>query len=307
MRQPCGRRSLSVGTTLLLALTLAACGAPTGAPNMVPSVPTASTPPVNAAATHSSAAVSVTAPRSPIRQTATRTFPNTMLPLAIAPSSGPAGTTFEVIGAGLPPNATLHAVARGPNMLVVMSRPVTVGPDGTFTLRYDSLGEAPGTYTVALAPDLVAAMVGDGLAGGIFTLVAGGPIPTLTLEPNHGPCTTPEPVILARGRDFPPGKLISLYVLPVANRAAFVGVDGAVAADGTFALPVRLNSDQVRQVLSSDAGCGPATPDGASFRVNAVRRGGNVDPHNALASATFTADTSAPPLPVLPTQSVDRR
>jgi len=188
-----------------------------------------------------------------------------------------------------------------------MSRPVTVGADGTFTLRYDSLGEAPGTYTVAVAPDLAAAMVGDGLAGGVFTLIPGGPSPVLTLDPGRGPCATPEPVILARGRDFPPGKLISLYVLPVANHATFLGADGVVTADGTFALPVRLNSDQVRQVLPSDAGCGPTTPDGESFRVNAVRRGGNVNPHNALASATFTVDTSAPPLPVLPTQPIDRR
>lgn len=302
------QRSLRVMPLLLVVLTLAACGAPNGAGKDAASASTASSSPSSGAATSPSTRRSATVGSSPTRQVAATTSPDTAadataLPLIVTPTAGPAGTVFEITGTGLPRNAALHAIARSSDWLVVLSRPVTVGADGTLTLRYNSLGEAPSSYTVAIASNLVAATEGNALARGAFTLTEGGPAPTLTLDPDHGPCNVSDPHILARGRNFPPGKYVSLVVLPL-DQVSFEGARGTVAADGTFAWPVRLASDHPLPNL----GCGPTAPDGTQFHINAVRLQGNVDPRRGeLASATFTVSTSAPPLPVLPTQPVEQR
>ncbi len=79
--------------------------------------------------------------------------------------------------------------------------------------------------------------------------------------------------------------------------AAWLTTDGRqlVGADGTFAVPVRLG------------GCGPATPDGAQFRIIVPWLQHNVDPRRELASATFTVVATAPPLPAIPTPTPDPR
>lgn len=292
----------------LVALALAACGTPNGAGKGSVSAPTASSSPSSGAATSPSTTRPAAAGSSPSRQLAATTSTygvgdTTALPLLVTPAAGPAGTVFEIVGTGLPRNAALHAIARSSDLSVVLSHPVTVAADGTLTLRYNSLGEAPSSYTVAIAQNLAAATQGNVLARGAFTVTKGGPAPILTLDPNQGPCNVSKPRILARGRNFPPGKYVSLMVLPL-DQVSFEGARGTVAADGTFAWPVRLASDHPLPGL----GCGSATPDGTQFRISAVRLQGNVDPRKGeMASATFTASMSAPPLPVLPTQPGEQR
>lgn len=227
------------------------------------------------------------------------TTDTTALALTIAPAAGPAGTTFTITGTGLPPNATLHAVGRGQDLSIIMSLPATVGADGILTLLYNSLGQAPGSYTVAVGSDVTAAMVVTGgriFARGAFAITEGGLAPTLTLEPDRGPCTAPDPHVLARGQNFPPGASIGLYLFqPDGSQSSLDYVTkGVVNADGTFAWPVRLT------------GCDSTTLDGTHFRINAVRRQGNIDPRQGLASATFMVSASSSPLPVLPTHPPER-
>jgi hypothetical protein len=178
-----------------------------------------------------------------------------------------------------------------------ISLPVTVGADGTLTLEIDSRFRSLGTYTVTIGTDTAGAMGAPGraLAQGTFTITAEGPAPTLSVEPDHGFCGGPDPHVLVRGQNYPPGPsiLLALFIPRDGGQTAYLA--GTVEPDGTFAWPVRL------------VGCDPATPDGARFRINAIRRQHNVNPHQTFASATFTVSAATPPLPVLPTQPPDRQ
>ncbi len=277
------RQRAPIGVILVLALALVGCGGPTvvgGGAETTPPTP------------------------SPLVVNTSPAASETPSSLTIAPASGPAGTLFEITGWGFPPNAALHALGREPDRSFAISQAVTVDANGTLRLHFNSLGRASGPYTVEIGTSLQAVATGAVLARGTFTLTAAGPPATLILEPDHGPCTAPDPHILARGRNYPPGMAVGVFVLGLdIPGISFDGARGTVADDGTFALPVRLASDHPRP----DLGCGPTTPDGARFRIAAVRLQGTVDPNKALASATFTVATMAPPLPALPTQPPERR
>lgn len=150
---------------LTMALMVAACGAPANTGMNATPLGTARTSSPGQAAATAPARPSVTARRSPSRQVATTATADTAaLVLTIAPASGPAGTVFEITGTGLPPNATLHTVGRGQDLSIIMSLPATVGADGHLILRYNSLGQAPGPYTVVIGSDLAAAMEPGGRA-----------------------------------------------------------------------------------------------------------------------------------------------
>lgn len=296
-----GRWILNAGTLLLVGLTLAACGAPHAvgsgaAPSgtarspfsrqgteTLPTKPPVPTPPV-------------TPPAEPTGTRAASPPPPASM-LIITPAAGPAGTVFEITGTGLSPNATLYALGRAPDLEPVallgpgLWVPVTVGADGTLTLRVDSRFRPTGPYIVEIGADQ-GVMMRPLLARGTFMITEGGPAPTVALEPDQGPCTGPDPHVLVRGRNFPPGPSILLALYHVGGMRY---VSGVVDADGAFAWPVRLT------------GCGSTTPEGTRLRVNVIRREHNVHPEKALASATFTVSASAPPLPVLPTEPPERR
>jgi len=304
------RQALVVLATLLAAVALTACGGTAGtsgraapanaARSPSPGLTGAAGTPVPAAAPGLSAARTATAPRatSPVARPASPTAapPATMAALTVTPAAGAGGTVFAITGAGFAPDVTLHAVGRNPELEFVLNRPVATGPDGTMRLEFDALGRPPGVYTLIIGVDMLAAMGvrgGEVLARGAFTITPGGPVPTLTLEPDRGPCATEGPAIVARGRNFPPATSFFLYV----GSEARLTTDGRqlVGADGTFAVPVRL------------VGCGPATPDGAQFRVIVPWLQHAVDPRRELASATFTVVAAAPPLPAIPTPTPDPR
>ena len=242
-------------------------------------------------ATPVSTTAPVARPASP-----TTTLPATTAALTVTPAAGAGGTVFAITGAGFAPDVTLHAVGRNPEQEFVLNRPLATAPDGTMRLEFNALGRPPGVYTLIIGVDMLAAMGVRGgavLARGAFTITAGGPVPTLTLEPDRGPCTAEGPAIVARGRNFPPATSFFLYV----GSEARLTTDGRqlVGADGTFAVPVRL------------VGCGPATPDGVPFRVIVPWLQHAVDPRRELASATFTVVAAAPPLPAISTPTPDPR
>lgn len=301
------RRPFRAPATLLLAFILTSCDALPGA--------TGGAAPTRAAGTSRVATAPVGGPAvpsggptgtRPARATIAATFtPSTTRPagamtnpaataastLTVTPPAGPGGILFAIAGAGFAPNATLHAVGRNPEQEFVLNDPITAADDGTLRLSFNSLGRAPGVYTVTIGADMRGAMgmPGGVIARGAFTITEWGPIPTLTLEPERGPCAEREPAVIARGQNFPPNRSIFLYVRGTPVGRPLVGDDGA------FAFPVRL------------IGCGPATPDGDRIRVIVPWIQHNVQPERELASATFTVATSAPPLPYVPTPPPDRR
>lgn len=305
--------------TLLLVLMLAGCGALPGATGGATPTGTVSSPAPQFAnatgATHiatmpvggptvpaggptDTMAVRTTIASAPFTPSTTRPAGAMTSPtapaastLTVAPPAGPGGTLFAIVGAGFAPNATLHAVGRNPELEFVLNDPITTAADGTLRLGFNSLGRAPGVYTVTIGGDMRAAMgmPGSVLARGAFTITEWGPIPTLTLEPERGPCAEREPAVIARGRNFPPNRSIFLYVRGTPVGRPVVGDDGA------FAFPARL------------IGCGPATPDGEQIRVIVPWIQHNVHPERELASAAFTVAASAPPLPYVPTPSPGRR
>lgn len=286
------RRPRSGLGLLLVALMLVGCGAPTGAGGSAPSPDSASPSP----APRSTVLATTTSLAPAVTRATTPGLASTMTPaLTVAPAAGPAGTIFTIIGTGFSPGATLHALGRNPKQDFALSQPITVTADGTLSLRYNSLGAVPGTYTMAIGLDLQTASQGRVLVHAPFTIAEGGPIPTLTLDPDRGPCTTQEPAILARGHNFPPGAYIGLYVIRMDTNRGTGDTKGTVAADGAFALPVRL------------IGCDPATADGTQFRITAALLQDVVDTHNGLARATFTVAAAPPALPVVPTPSPDPR
>lgn len=296
--------------TLLAVVALTACGGTVGTSGRAASAGAARSPspgltgaagtPVPTAAPSLSGTRTATATRatSPVARPASPTVapPATTAALTVTPAAGVGGTVFAITGAGFAPDVTLHAVGRNPELEFVLNRPVATGPDGTMRLEFNALGRPPGVYTLIIGIDMMAAMGvrgGEVLARGAFTITAGGPVSTLTLEPDRGPCATDGPAIVARGRNFPPNTSFLLYV----GSEARLTTDGRrlVGADGTFAVPVRL------------VGCGPATPDGARFRVIVPWLQHAVDPRRELASATFIVVAAAPPLPAIPTPTPDPR
>lgn len=292
------RQALVALATLLTVLALTACGGAVGTSgSAAPAGADRSPSPrlISVAGTPVPAATRATAPVA--RSASPTTAPPATTPaLTVTPAAGAGGTVFAITGAGFAPNVTLHAVGRNPEQEFVLNRPVATGPDGTMRLEFNALGRPPGVYTLIIGVDMMAAMgVGGGevLARGAFTITPGGPVSTLTLEPDRGPCATDGPAIVARGRNFPPNTSFFLYVGSEA-RLTSAGRQ-LVGADGTFAVPVRL------------VGCGPATPDGAQFRVIVPWLQHAVDPRRELASATFIVVAAAPPLPAIPTPTPDPR
>jgi hypothetical protein len=251
------RQALAAPATLLAVLTLAACrgtvgtsgsAAPAGAVRgPSPGLTGAAGTSVPAAAPGSSATRTATATRAPspgarpARPTtappAPPAPPATTAAPTVAPAAGPGGAVGAITGAGFAPGVTLHAVGRNPEREFVLNRPVATAPDGTMRLAFDAPGRAPGVYTLSIGVDMLAAIgVRSGAlrARGAFTIAEWGPAPTLTLEPDRGPCAADGPAIVARGRNFPPATSLSLYVGGGARRAGagrqLIGTDGCVGS-----------------------------------------------------------------------------
>lgn len=294
-----GRRRSAFTLAILLAFILAACGGPTGA--------TSTTIATSASASGGRAATAMPALAA---ATATRGTPavrssgpvgdrdaTTAVPLAVTPATGPAGTIFTFTGAGFPPDATLYVIGSGPDQPLILNRRVTVGADGLLRVEFDSLGRPPGAYSMAISRRNAQADALQTIAQVAFTISVGGTVPTLTLEPDRGACAVQSPALVVRGHSFPPNTtafgLAAIQMEPY--RASPVGAPVRVAADGTFVSTVFLT------------GCGPTTPAGTRFQINAVRFDGPIDPRRAVASATFVVAPSAAPLPILPTPSPDPR
>ncbi len=184
----------------------------------------------------------------------------------------------------------------GPDQPLILNRRVTVSADGLLSAEFNSLGRPSGAYSVAISRRDVQADALHAIAQGTFTINEGGPVPTLTLDPDSGFCATQSPGLFVRGRNFPPDTSFGLAAIQVAPyRASPVNAPIKVAADGTFAGTVFLTR------------CGPTTPEGTRFQINAVRFEGPVDPRRAVTSATFVVSSLAAPLPVLPTPPPDPR
>lgn len=110
--------------------------------------------------------------------------------------------------------------------------------------------------------------------------------PALTLEPHHGPCAVPNPLLAVRGAYFSPGQAITLLIRTLPTNSATETATTTVAADGTFAVQVQLFD------------CGPTTRDGTQYYiyVRPAARGST----EVLASAIFTKSSSPSPPPGLP-------
>jgi len=104
-----------------------------------------------------------------------------------------------------------------------------------------------------LAPyDVLLGQFGRGILGG-------GATRTLALDPDHGPCTTPNPPITLHGAGFTPGVTVR-FALKRDRDGTIVAADGqtggrAAAADGTYTRTLTLD------------GCGPDDPVGATYTV----------------------------------------
>ncbi len=306
----CGQRSPNTLAILLVLLLLAACGAPTGAGGSATSAVAASATPTRRAAPASASGergatvapvlVAITATGAPPTVSSNGAIADptaaAAVPLTVTPAAGPAGSIFTITGAGLPTDAVLYALGSGPDQPLILNRRVTVSADGLLSVEFNSLGRPPGAYSVAISRRDVQADALRVIAQGTFTISEGGPVPTLTLDPDSGFCATQSPVLFVQGHNFPPDTSFGLAAIQVAPyRPSPVSASFKVAADGTFAGTIFLT------------GCGPTTPEGTQFQVNAVRFEGPMDPRRAVTSATFVVSSSAAPLPVLPTPSPDPR
>lgn len=70
--------------------------------------------------------------------------------LAITPSSGPAGTRFQLAGSGFTPGTTLKVVIIDANGKGIAQGQAPTNGQGAFTIGYDSTGDRPGLYTVGI-------------------------------------------------------------------------------------------------------------------------------------------------------------
>ena len=306
MQVVCVPRFASTLARLLVLLLLAACGAPSGAEDVATpgATPTYSIPPTGVGGRRDMTGVLTLAPATATRVPPTARAGRTIAArtataagvLTVTPAAGPAGTVFTITGAGFPSDAGLYALGSGPGQPVVLRRRLAVGADGLLRVEFNSLGRVPGVYSMALGRPAGEDGRPRFIGQVTFTISEGGPVPTLTTEPDRGSYATPNPALVARGRNFPPDTAIGLAAIQVdPYRVSSVGDSFVVAADGTFTGTVFL------------PGCDPATPDGTQFRINAVRIDGPVNAERGVASATFVVAPAAPPLPALPTPSPNPR
>jgi hypothetical protein len=93
-------------------------------------------------------------------------------PLTIAPTSGPAGTTFTITGSGFTAGPVIVTVSNVATNTEFGRREVTIAAGGTLSVTYDSSGDPAGTYRVNVNGG--AGTQGALLAEGTFTVTAGG-------------------------------------------------------------------------------------------------------------------------------------
>lgn len=117
--------------------------------------------------------------------------------------------------------------------------------------------------------------------------------PVLTLEPDHGPCTSR---VVVRGAAFPPGQAIQLSVGQTAppNHQGVILRRPMVAADGTFAVEFEM------RLIAGPCVPGQAVPDGTQFTFYAEADNGIPSRSTLLAMTVFTVSSSPTPLPGLP-------
>ena len=126
--------------------------------------------------------------------------------VTVSPGSGPRGTAIGVSATGLT-SSTDHLVqlVRGVgNVNTERLFEDRTPSDARGELHYRlAVNQEPGAYTVRIV-----AIGGTVLATAPFTVTPGSGVPTLTVTPDRGPCTT-QPVL--GGSGFPAGAAIAIY------------------------------------------------------------------------------------------------
>jgi hypothetical protein len=191
--------------------------------------------------------------------------------VTVSPASGPRGTAVGVSASGLMPDTShLVQLVRGVGNINTVrlfeeTATSTAGGDLHYRLLVD---QEPGAYTVRIV-----AIGGTVLATAPFIVTPGLSIPTITLTPDRGPCTTRP---LLSGRGFPPGAAVAIYQQRLDANNAPVGAARPVATaragpDGRLA-PVAIAT------LAQDCSdTPPATPDGSRILLTAVPPGASPD------------------------------
>ena len=214
--------------------------------------------------------------------------------VTVSPASGPRGTAIGVSATGLTPDtAHLIQLVRGvgnANTVRLFEDTATSTARGELHYRLAVEGE-PGRYTVRIV-----ALGGTVLATAPFTLTPGAGVPTITLAPDQGPCST-EPTI--GGSGFAPGAAVAFYQQRLGDGGEPVGAARLVTtvqAGPTGGIPP-FTVSTLAQDCRDDA---PATPEGTRFRFTAVPDGSSLDaatePERA---AIFTIARDGPATPSL--------
>jgi hypothetical protein len=192
--------------------------------------------------------------------------------LTVSPGSGPRGTAIGASATGLAANTDhLFQFVRGSgntNTTRLFEDTVRSNARGEIHYRYAVDQGQPGAYTVRIV-----SIGGTVLATAPFTVTEGRGIPTITLTPDSGPCST-QPAI--GGSGFAPGEPVAFYQQRLGERGEAVGTPRLVTevqAGPTGGIaPFTVSS--LAQDCRDDA---PATPDGTRFAFTAVPRGSSID------------------------------
>ncbi|CAA9565631.1 MAG: hypothetical protein AVDCRST_MAG88-1864 [uncultured Thermomicrobiales bacterium] len=211
--------------------------------------------------------------------------------LELSTSRGLCNTRVIVRGTDFTPGVALRFTSRQeglPDEQATVFAQATVGNDGTVEVVADlarliagctGAGAAAGQQYRLSARDAGTDAL---LAFALFTVAPlPAPSPVLALEPASGPCATPEPPVVARGANAPPGVTVLLDVRAGADGAPTTFPGGTVAGNGTFTASLRLT------------GCGPETPAGTVFTVIVYTNDLPAEgPGYLLGEATFTVTTN---------------
>ena len=208
--------------------------------------------------------------------------------VTVSPGSGPRGTAIGVSATGLIPDTThLVQLVRGvgnTNTVRLFEDMARSDARGELHYRLAVEGE-PGRYTMRIV-----ALGGTVLATAPFTVTPGAGVPTITLSPDRGPCTT-QPTL--GGTGFPPGAAVAFYQGRLGERGELVGTPRLVTtvqAGPTGGIPP-FTVSTLAQDCRDDA---PATPDGTRFRFTAVPPGASPDAATEPERrAVFTLDRAA--------------